>query len=170
MEENFEYTNDTLIVEVVEQSGELFLKEYFTKHSPMYLDTFISNEPVFYPIEGIEDIVLIPERANSSLFFFYGNDTIRLNRQHDVDLVQNGCKLMIQSSPFIGDEIGNVQDFQFGNVEIKNKTVVSCVPIFDMDAYLIHDNGQLFLSHTVTIVEFMGNIEEYINGWEMIEP
>ena len=77
---------------------------------------------------------------------------------------------MIASSPFIGDEIGVVQNFQFGNVEIKNKTVVSCVPMVDIDAYLIYDNGQLFLSHTVTIVEFMGTIEEYINGWELIEP
>ena len=73
----FEYTRDTLIVEVVEQGGALFLKEYYTNNSPMYIDTFISNDPILYPVEGIEDNVLIPERAYSSLFYFYGNDTIR---------------------------------------------------------------------------------------------
>ena len=170
LEEKFEYTRDTLIVEVVEQNGKLFLKEYLTENSPMYLDTFSSNDPVFYSVRGIENNVLIPERTYSSLFFFYGNDTIRLNRQHDVSLVQEGCKLMIDSSPFIGDEIGLVQDFHFGNIEVKNKTVVSCVPMVDIDAYLIYNNEQLFLSHTVTIVEFMGFIQEYIAGWELLEP
>lgn len=170
LEEKFEYTRDTLVVEVVEQGGELFLKEYYTEYSPMYLDTFISNDPVLYPVRGIENNVLIPERINSSLFYFYGNDTIRLNREYDVDLVQQGCKLMIDSSPFIGDEIGVVNDFQFGDIEVKNKTVVSCVPMVDIDAYLIYNDEQLFLSHTVTIVEFMGFIEEFIAGWELIEP
>ena len=170
LEEKFEYTGDTLIVEVVEEGGALFLKEYYTKNSPMYIDTFISNDPILYPVEGIEDNVLITERAYSSLFYFYGNDTIRLNRQYDVDLVQQGCKLMIESSPFIGDEIGVVNDFQFGDIEVNNKTVVSCVPMIDIDAYLIYNDEQLFLSHTVTIVEFMGFIEEFIAGWELIEP
>ena len=170
LEEKFKYTGDTLVVEIVEQGGELFLKEYYTEYSPMYIDTFISNDPVLYPVRGIENNVLIPERFNSSLFFFYGNDTIRLNRQYDVDLVQQGCKLMIDSNPFIGDEIGVVADFQFGDIEVKNKTVVSCVPMVDIDAYLIYNNEQLFLSHTVTIVEFMGFIDEYIAGWELIEP
>jgi hypothetical protein len=172
LEEKFEYTRDTLVVEVVKQAGDLYLKEYFTEHSPMYLDTFISNEPIYYPITGIENNVLIPERVNSSLFYFYGNDTIRLNRQHDVNLVQQGCKLMIDSNPFIGDEIGVVQNFQFGAIDVKNKTVVSCVPpmILNTDAYLIYSNEQLFLSHTVTIVEFWGSIVEYIAGWELLEP
>ena len=170
LEEKFEYTGDTLVVEVVEQNGELYLKEFFTEDSPSYLDTFISNDPVFYPVTGMEDNVLIPQRIDSKLFFFYGNDTIRLNRQHDVNLIQQGCKLMIESNPFIGDEIGVVQDFRFGDIEVKNKTVVSCVPMVDIDAYLIYNNEQLFLSHTVTIVEFMGNIDEYISGWELIEP
>ncbi len=170
LEEKFEYTRDTMVVEVVEQGGELFLKEYYTEHSPIYLDTFIPNDPIYYPISGIENNVIIPERVNSALFYFYGNDTIRLNRQHDVNLVQQGCKLMIDSNPFIGDEIGEVQNFLFGDIEVKNKTVVSCVPMVDIDAYLIYSNEQLFLSHTVTIVEFMGFIEEYIAGWELIEP
>jgi hypothetical protein len=170
LEEKFEYTRDTLVVEVVKQNGELFLKEYLTENSPMYQDTFSSNEPVFYPVRGIENNVLIPERAYSSLFYFYGNDTIRLNRQHDVNLLQSGCKLMIESNPFIGDEIGVVQNFRFGGVEVKNKTVVSCVPMVDIDAYLIYNNEQLFLSHTVTIVEFMGFIQEFIAGWELLEP
>ncbi len=170
LEEKFEYTRDTLVVEVVEQGGELFLKEYFTEHSPISMDTLTPNDPVYYPIHGIENNVLIPERTQSSLFFFYGNDTIRLNRQHDVNLVQDGCKLMVDSNPFIGDEIGVVNDFKFGEVSVTNKTVVSCVPMVDIDAYLIYNDEQLFLSHTVTIVEFMGNIEEYISGWELIEP
>lgn len=170
LEEKFQYTRDTLVVEVVDQNGELFLKESYTENSPIYLDTLIPNDPVFYPVRGIENNVLIPERAYSSLFYFYGNDTIRLNRQHDVNLIQQGCKLMINSNPFIGDEIGEVQDFRFGSIEVENKTAVSCVPLVDVDAYLIYNDEQLFLSHTVTIIEFNGFIQEFIAGWELLEP
>jgi len=50
LEEKFEYTRDTLIVEVVEQGGMLLLKEHYTKHSPMYLDTLIFQTNRFFTL------------------------------------------------------------------------------------------------------------------------
>ncbi|MEM9820640.1 MAG: hypothetical protein AAF985_06190, partial [Bacteroidota bacterium] len=38
-ESDFIYTGDTLVLEVVEQEGQIALKESFTPYSPLYLDT-----------------------------------------------------------------------------------------------------------------------------------
>ena len=157
----FRYTGDTLTVEVVEEEGEKFLWEYFTPHSPLATET---TEIIRYPIiEEAGQKIRIPERFNSALFFFYGNDTITLVPEQKVDLQQISCRLMLGNNNFIGNEFGQVDNFQVGSIQIQNKTAVSCVPIvFDLDAYLMYDQNQLYLSQSLTTLGI-------INGWVLLE-
>ena len=157
------YTGDTLIVKVIEENSNLKFMEYFTPKSPSFLNGTI--EAVTYPVHVNQEYLLIPERQQSDLFFFYGNDTIWTKPDHDVILEQNGCFFYHDSNLFIGEEIGLAEEIKFGNIEQWNKTVVSCVPtILAMDAYLVYDNGDLNVSHTITST----TTQENIKGWELI--
>ena len=119
---------------------------------------------VRYPVyEDAGQKIRIPERFNSALFFFYGNDTVTLAPQDRVNLVQNDCRLMLGNNNFIGNEFGLVNDFQVGNINIQDKTAVSCIPvIFDLDAYLMYDQNQLYLSQSV-------DFDGVTNGWVLLE-
>lgn len=163
----FEYTGDTLQVEVIEESGQMLIRETFTEFSTSMLNGGIV-EPLSYPISCDGKKVLIPEREQSHLFFFYGNDTIRLETNMDVDLAQRDCKLFDSNDVFIGDDIGYLETFQLGSMEQKSKIAVSCVPVITLDAYLIYDKQQLHVSHVIYTSNFMGNISQSIQGWELI--
>lgn len=154
---NFNFTLDTLMLEVVEVQGHISLQESLTPESPMFKAGQFP-EPIVYPLTSAGDYALIPERWSSALFFFYGNDTLRLNVSHDVQLVQDACKMMLENQPFIGDEIGFIKKFEVGPIKQEDKTAVSCVPvIIDVEAYLVSDTRNLYLSHTIS-----GNA---VNGW-----
>lgn len=164
----FEFLKDTIALEVIESDGQLSFKEEYTEFS----QTRVHNPtiaPSIYEIESIEDGLLIPGRIVSNLFYFYGNDTIRTNRVYDTELVQEDCLLMMDGEVFIGDETGHIESFQVGPVEIKDKTVVSCVPIFNLDGYLMYTDNHMYVSHTVTHSEFGGDVTSWISGWQMIQ-
>lgn len=160
----FEFIGDTLVVEVIEENGQQLLKEQMTEHSISVINGN-PNDPIVYPITCDGEKVLIPERENSALFFFYGNDTLRLTTPMDVSLQQQDCKLFHNDNLFIGDDIGFVESFQMGEVEKKSKVAVSCVPIVNVDAYLIYDRQQLHVSHVIYTSTFMGDVTYSIQGW-----
>lgn len=170
LENNFQYTGDVLTLEVIEENGALFLQEYLSEDSPMYIDGSFRDKRI-YPINGNFEQVLIPKRDNSSLFFFYANDTIRLNPQKVRPLKQEGCTLMLEETPFIGNDIGFISSFKFGDLEQKGKTVVSCEPFFQLDAYLLYDENQLYMSHVVNIQgDINGNVVfDQVEGWILEE-
>ena len=70
--------------------------------------------------------------------------------------------------PFIGNDIGYISSFEVGDIRLDDKAGVSCVPMVDIDAYLIYDRDYLYLSHTIIFSEFFGDITETIDGWKMI--
>ena len=78
---DFEYTGDTLILEVIEAGPTVRFKESFTTGSPLWQPD-IGGPPTEegYVVYPFEDYLLLPERQSSNLFFFYGNDTLWLNR------------------------------------------------------------------------------------------
>lgn len=163
----FEFTGDTLMVEVLEENGQLLLKEELTEHSTSILNG-AQYEPIIYPITCDGKKMLIPERQQSFLFFFYGNDTLRLETPLDVDLTQRDCKLFDQDDVFTGDDIGYLKSFVVGPVVQKDKIAVSCVPIISIDAYLIYDEQQMHVSHVLYTSNFMGNISQSIQGWVLV--
>ncbi|NJN78915.1 MAG: hypothetical protein HC803_11810 [Saprospiraceae bacterium] len=78
-------------------------------------------------------------------------------------MVQNNCRIDFNGSTFIGNEIGLVDKFTIGGFEQTEKTVVSCVPMMiDLDAYLIYNNEQLYMSHTVD------KFSNQVWGWNLI--
>lgn len=161
---DFVWTGDTLIAEIIEETGVLKLKEYFTVNSPMYING--NTDPIIHPISSDGEIVEIPERASSQLFFFYGSDSVQLAPQQRVDLVQNNCKLDQGNEQFIGNDIGQLSNFKVGEVDYSDKIAVSCVPGFwDVDAYLIYDKNQLYASHVIAT----GVFGEQVLGWSVIE-
>ncbi|MEZ4776485.1 MAG: hypothetical protein R3D00_25135 [Bacteroidia bacterium] len=163
LNKDFVFTGDTLILEVIEKSGQIHLRESLTPTSPMYVSGAF-QQPIEYSLTSAGDYALIPDRWNSALFYFYGNDTLRLNYPTDVTLVQNDCKLMLSGDPFIGDEVGFVKSFAFGDIRQTDKTVVSCIPVMlQLDAYLISDARHLYMSHTV--IDDMGPNHAKVQGW-----
>lgn len=155
------WTGDTLIVEVQKENDQFYLVESLTPGSPIFLQGGFS-EPVKYPLTSVGDYALIPERDQSILFFFYGNDTIHLSPEPDVQLKQANCGLNIADAPFIGNEIGFVSEFKLGELLQEEKTVVSCVPVvLNLEAYLFYEEGHLFMSHTIG---WNGNVA----GWQML--
>jgi hypothetical protein len=163
---DFKFTGDTLIVEVIEQNDELFLKEYVTANSPLYLDGSFDTD-VIYPVKNAGQGVIMPERWNSALFFFYANDTLRLHMDSNVHLIQEQCKMMLDDEPFIGNDIGEISSFQIGPVKYNDLTVVSCEPLEHLDAYLIHDDNRLYGSHVI-IFDFFNGGGEMVSGWKLV--
>ncbi len=154
-----EFLSDTLIVDVhgtqIENTYVLF--EYFTPYSDSY-DSF--TNPFTHTVNDTEDYVLIPERHSSQLFFFYANDTIFKNPTHDLNLIQDDCQLYINSNdPFIGNDIGLIEDFNIGDKRLQNKTVISCEPFFDLDGYILYDPYTIHASH----VTWFGS--NTVQGW-----
>ncbi|MEQ9402895.1 MAG: hypothetical protein RIM99_04865 [Cyclobacteriaceae bacterium] len=156
-DQNFQFTGDTLVISVIEKNDSLFLREQYTEGS--YRERTI--EHVIIPKNGY---VLIPDRFSSEFLFFYGNDTIFLDRPATVDLVQNGCQLMENGDTFIGDAIGSIDKFEFGTMRIINKKGISCVPgNFEIDAYI-------FYSDHLSAVHIINNgLNGQITGFMAIE-
>lgn len=129
---NFEWSGDTLVVSVIEKNDSLFLHEEYTAGSSRQGTV----EHSVFPKDGY---VLIPQRFNSEFLFFYGNDSIFLDRPTTTQLIQSGCQLLENSSPFVGESIGSVDEFQFGKMRVSNKKGISCEPgQFDLDAYIFY--------------------------------
>lgn len=154
-----QWTGDTLIVEVIENSEGLFLHEYFTEGS----STMSDNPSQIHEIIDRDEYVLLPNRSLSNLFFFYGNDTLWKDPTVEVELSKAGCFLEYPNGdPFIGDEIGHIQHADFGVTSRSDLKVVSCVPFFELDAYLIYDLNRLEVSYWI---EPGLTGESTIRGW-----
>lgn len=166
----FKWTGDTLNLEVVAKEGTLYFQETFTPNSANIEN--LGTEPILYPVEEEIGKLRIPERSQSQLFFFYGNDVIDLNYMlySRPELKQNGCRLLMNETPFIGNDIAKVERFDVGGIHIKDKTVVSCVPvILGIDAYLMYDINQLYLSYTYNHSGFMEDEWILVGGYRLIE-
>lgn len=158
---DFEFTGDTLEVALIRDKDEYYLRESFTAGSPLYQQG--NTTPMAHKIVFKDDFVLIPERVNSTLFFFYGNDTVHINPVQKEVMTQSACRIDFQGQTFIGNEIGSLSSFQIGPLVENNKTVVSCVPNWiQLDAYLIYDENKLLMSHTVSS-------DGTVAGWQHID-
>ena len=160
----FQYTGDTLILEVQEVNGELFLAEYLSEFS-----TNKATDPVsITAIKQINEGLQLTNRLNSKFFNFYGSDTLKLNTAMSVPMEQKHCKVTIDNEDFRGSEMGKIKQFKIGDIEIKDKTIVSCIPIIEVDGYLIYDSNQLFLNYAMYNSSFNGHITNSITGWKKI--
>ncbi len=165
LENTFEYTGDSIVVEVIAIDNQLHFDEYFTAGS-VNQDT--THRQV--PVTSKDQLLLLPERNQSALFFFYGSDTIHLAPAIREDLEQASCRVIQSGSPFIGNDIGHIPSFELEDIKHYDKTIVSCVPmILNMEAYLLYDQEQLHLTYTLQGFEFMGVITEHIEGWELVK-
>ena len=153
----FHFTGDTLVVTVEESNDTVFLHEYYTPGSAFEA----SVRHLIIPKEGY---LLIPQRGLSQFLFFYGNDTIFLDRKPEVELTQVGCKLFHDSKEFTGDFIGSLTKFHFGEIMITDKKGISCVPtVLDIDAYILYED-HLNMVHIIQQAE-----ETSITGFMAIE-
>ena len=165
---SFQWTGDTLVVEVVHFQEDIALKEYLTPGSK----NAQGSGEYFQKINSLNNNYIgIPDHQSSNLFNFFGSDSILLKPKSRPAMVQNSCVIKFNGMTFTGNEIGSIADFKIGPVSIKNKTVVSCVPtILNLDAYLFYDENQLYLSHQAVRTEFNGVISPTtITGWRLIE-
>lgn len=169
-QDSFRFTGDTLFLDVIDQAGSLNLEESYSEGSPSYSP----QNPIYsYPLESIKDAALLPDRSSSNLFFFYANDTIHLNPLHSTHLIQDSCTLIQNGDPFIGNDIGFLSSFNFGSIVMKDVTSVSCEPFWELDAYLLYDEGKIKASHVVSfesgliLPPFVS--EAYVTGWVLIE-
>lgn len=158
---DFEFGGDTLILEVLRSNKAIVLMEYFTPASASgRVDT------VYHEIESHGTFALLPERTKSSLFYFYGNDTLRLQPDNHRKVKQDGCRLTIGGNNFEENEIGYLETVTIGDITIEDKTVVSCIPMpLFLDGYLAYDANHLYLAHTASASEFNGNQDSFVSGW-----
>ncbi len=163
LEDSFVFTRDTLVVEVKEDDGSLIFHESYTDGSP----NVIGMEPTSHQVIQKDGYILIPERFSSTLFFFYGNDTVFTHSPHDVELSQGLCFVEHENGdPFIGEEIGRITDFNVGDVTVGENKIVSCVPpILNLNAYLIYNENQLVVSHTID----ENLLQMHIDGFRLLE-
>lgn len=170
MEEDFEFLGDTLLLKVIEESGKLYFSEALSPFSKSVINGG-GWEPVKYPVEKQSYKLKMVDRTNSKLFYFYGNDYLTTRQPLKVKYVQqNGCKLDLNEQPFIGNEITKLQSFKLGPMVFNNKTVVSCIPVvLELEAYLIYDNHELSLSHSVRTSIFNGHTSDYVSGWCLVK-
>lgn len=159
---DFRYTGDTLILSVVEEQGQLFFEERLTSHSSL-----ANNEVIKHTVYGDGQRVLIPERFDSYLFFFFGNDTIPVLESYSTTLKQKDCLLFEDQTVFTGNDIGQLEQFEIGDILLTDKRAVSCVPnLLNIDAYLIYDDEQLF--HSYIAPREFGTSASSI-GWRLID-
>jgi hypothetical protein len=159
---SFEYTGDTLIVEVVALNGGLGIRESYTSASVNLAEMV----PATYPVIPTESYLLLPQRGSSALFFFFGNDTLPVQKPSSINLHQGDCFVEYPSGDaFIGEEVGLISPFEIGELQYFDKHVVSCVPpMMLLDAYLVFDTKQLSVSMTIS----QGFMPNSINGYALI--
>ncbi len=169
IENTFEFTGDTLTVRVILEPEGLFLEEYLTSYSTAFLSGDV-KDTFRYPVDYENGKVVLRERQTSRLFFFYDSDYLPLDFPPLMPTAhQNGCKLQLGDTTFTGNELVQFPAFEFGEIALYNKAAVSCRPITEGDGYLMYDEHQLYLSHTVTTEEFGNKIRSWVNGWCLLK-
>ena len=154
------FTGDTLEITISGSGDTWQLTESFTDGSPMLVDSLRTFSQTY---KLYEDYALITERVRSQLFWFYGNDTLFFSRPNIISLQQEDCRLAVAPEElFIGDEMGQFDEFRIGQISVTDKKAVSCIPMWiPVEAYLIYNREHLSLSHTVN--------GDSIVGWLQIE-
>lgn len=167
LDKEFTYTGDTLIVEVMKTERATVLMEYYTPGSPSF--EFLADT-AFHEIFSHGDFVLLPEREKSAIFWFYGNDTLRLEPKRHEKIQQAGCELVVDGRNFLETEVGHLTSFEMGSIRIEDKSVVSCIPmVIAANAYLFHDAYHVYMSHAANQLEFMGEPSSSVFGWVVME-
>jgi len=161
----FKYTGDTLVMEIVDTDGSLYLKEYYTNGSPSNSDAQVS----FSKISSIQDGLKIQERGQSKFFNFYGSDTLQLKSKGFIDMKQENCIVKMDDEIFRGGELGKIDQFKIGDITISNKTIVSCIPIIEVNGYILYDDQQLFMNYAHFSSSFNGQTTNSITGWIKIK-
>ena len=179
-----DYYRDTLVLEVLpygeyDTNGQLqemlFHPEKFMFRETAWGSGVGGDFSTIYPIEQVEDGVLIPERSSSALFFFYNDDKITFlpkKPEEPFRLVQSGCDLLFENtdSLFEGDLIGLVDEFQIEkfhftadpskesvSIQWREKAAIACRPIdIGGNGYLVYDRYQLYLSYDYATAIFPG--------------
>jgi len=109
-------------------------------------------------------LISAEERAQSSLFYFYGSDSIRLQAESVADLTYEDCVFYDGSEVFKGDYVASIPSFEFEASTYENLKMVSCVPIIlDLDGYLLYDARSLMGSITTSSSEFGGEVTTFSN-------
>ena len=189
----FHHSGDTLILEIVEalqdsSNGEAnttsFRTSFYiqeTARGPNIGEGFELRYPIYFD----EGKILLPERENSALFFFYDSDQLHLLPFQNAEnrVIQSGCDLLFaaQQDLFNGDIIAEVLELEISPfiiidgekkpassaVVLEQKAAVACRPInLDGNGYLIHDNHQLLMSYNYNNVAFPGDTTTL--GWGFI--
>jgi len=119
----------------------------------------INNNPnsIVYTALRQEGVIAISaeDRQRSSLFYFYGSDSLRLDAPTVADLTYADCVFFDGSEKFTGDYVAAVPEFELDGKSYKNQKVVSCVPsIMNLDGYLFYDRNGLTASITATTIGF----------------
>ena len=153
------YTGDTLSWEVTQlENGEAVLTERFTEFSPLGSLAQFDNA-----IAYTSDYILMPDRWSSNLFFFYGNDTLRVNPTSTMTLVQEECSFVSDGTVFRGNDIAFIEEARIGEYSFNNMTVVSCVPGSVGDAYIVYNNG------SISAIFSRDFFSDAVRGWIAIE-
>ena len=167
----FRYLRDTLVVKVVLEKEALFIEEQLTPNSASFLRGEIT-ETFRYPVELQNNQIVLRERSESRLFFFYDSDYLPLDFPALMPTAyQNGCQLNLGETPFTGNDLVQFPSFEVGPIGLYNKAAVSCRPISEGDGYLIYDKNRLYLSHTIiTLIDSDDRIWSMrMDGWELLD-
>ncbi|MBC7948097.1 MAG: hypothetical protein H7Y42_09485 [Chitinophagaceae bacterium] len=162
-------TGDTLVLRIKSFDGiNMLLEESFTDGSPIHFLV-----PFEYPAVWKNDILEIEAdvRGSSSLFYFFGSDSLKLTMSPASFLHQDNCLVWNDDEEFIGDYIGRIPQFRIDDYEYKDKRVVSCVPeILNLDGYLLYDANNLYASFTSFEDGWSPDPQTTIEAYALINP
>jgi len=159
---------DTLYLEVIDMNFDTVLfSERFSEGSFFYQNG--ATDAFTYDVITKDNFILIPERDNSPLFYFYANDTLQLQPSNAIELTQQFCTLLTSDSTFIGNDIGTVEEFIFFDKMLENQYAVSCLPsvLAVEDGYLIYDRNGLNVSFTVSEPNTISGIST-VESWKKV--
>jgi len=159
LEGNFEFTGNTLTLSIIEKDSKLYAKEEF--YYPVTDTTWV----VDYEVYNEGKFIVIPERLNSWLFYFYDNDRIDLEPESRIDLNQDACQIFHSDKVFEGNAIGALDKFELGEISETDLSLVSCEPIFDEEAYLMYSENTLIASHSINLEGWDNPVPGAIYGW-----
>lgn len=159
--EDVTVSNNIIYLGVVNKEN----KWFFTESRKMDGVKTVMTE---YEVIPSENMLRIPERESSSLFYFYDSDKFDLSPLELLDIEQTECVFSDGQDTFDGDAIGFTENFDFRGLTYDGKLALSCIPtILDGDAYLIHDTRQLIMSHRIFVSEFWGEVTTSVSGFKL---
>lgn len=104
------------------------------------------------------------DRVGSSLFYFYGSDSIRLDATPIAKLDYEDCVFYNGTEKFTGDYVAEIPQFDLAGHTFENLKSVSCVPtILNLDGYLLYNKYSLMGSITASSSEFGGVTTTFTN-------